>query len=1320
MRWSVTVGAWSRWDTLLASAAALAAALALFSDPLLDPWIKTVGVVAAAVFAFALVVVRLGRARVEAKRERAHSVRLLRIPITPVEEVDPTTIGVDRAAQTVLAGGERPVYLPRERDAALRSEIAQAFRDFERWLVVVHGPSKVGKSRALFEAVRTAGAGARMVAPVDGAALKALLVPGQTPRWGSRPLVLWLDDLEPFLNQGMAWQTLREWHAAGRTRRTQARIVVATYGGKGIDRIAGAAATGLATTAGDVLQHARLIPLTATTPAEEAALSAAGVQSRRPVGAADREAVRRHGLAAFLVAGPALELKLTTGIHAIGETACGAGVAVVEAAVDWARCGRTDPIPDIVLRRVWPAYLPPDVPPTDPEFASGLSWAQRPVAGSIALITRTNGGTTPYDYVVRLRREDATRPIPHDPVWEAAVTTADPVQAAAVGDAAYLAGRAKDATTAFSRARDTTDSAAAARAGFNYSIARGERGDTFTLFLAPDGSADGVLKTLVDLSAAGLVDPFLWVTDSSIPSSPKAHEVSAVSVRDGRTQWTTVQGTLVDEAYARVRLCVVVPLSGGSAAVTAEDEQYLAQLLRFNSVAAPVTLVRALVGRPGDRTTSTQLCRNGWHNILVAPEEARGPGKPLFLLTPSADIVEIGRDAAPVIAGIIGLWSGIDRIPFDDNLAPDGVRVGRAFYCRIDADQVEQELRRRVLSTVLLPRPSNQVVQALYFADIAAACRTMADRWWRAHRSSLVGPRRQPIPPAPVEFGRSALSRLFFTSFWARLSNVPHDVVRSMTGRVASRNARALHDVGVDAGEACAVIVGGLDGTGSLTGWRDLVAAARALGTHFDDATGRHTPMPDLHQMWDDFACGAMTLVDAGHHGPFQAISVGPHPGVARSTAEVVPPPGDAFTEVPGQLRSEVGDHVPAGDMLGADTLSRRLEQAAQDQVDAATTARSLHALAAWRTAHRYTYSAQVAQSLAGALLGTVAEIRHYLLELRDLAEEESAPSAPSRSRSDVWLSRLLGMLAVAGLVSAPFLTIRGITTGRQAIVLAAAPLLLLLAASITSFVRDQRWTFRELHRRQQRVSRLEVLPTNLQRAIYDVRRLGEAYEQYLMWNAVVGAVLQNPFGPPCPAEAARARPTCRLPRTTRVAHARIDDWIMLDAVSVLRRDLFSTSWLDTLWHEHLHEARAQTRHPHSWPRRWADQLSRSGPAPGPGERAWTVILASLRCERRALAVDLLSSLQETGTHVGHTQSLDDFLAGVDKQPRAATGDRFADDHFTAEALTRDVDRVSVHLSMQAWVGLSRVDVCVQLSDALPPWEFALAGARFDLPRPGA
>ena len=141
------------------------------------------------------------------------------------------------------------------------------------------------------------------------------------------------------------------------------------------------------------------------------------------------DAVERYGLAAYVVAAPALVRKLSTGRQAPGQPECPQGVAVVYAAIDWARCGRTDQIASDVLLRPWASYLPPGATTND-AFAVALAWALKPVAGTIALL-HGSGSYEAFDYIVRFVRERPVVESPHDASWEAAIDTAADAQALA-------------------------------------------------------------------------------------------------------------------------------------------------------------------------------------------------------------------------------------------------------------------------------------------------------------------------------------------------------------------------------------------------------------------------------------------------------------------------------------------------------------------------------------------------------------------------------------------------------------------------------------------------------------------------------------------------------------------------------------------------------------------------------------------------------------------------------------------------------------------------------------------------------------------------
>ena len=172
--------AWARREAVLVSFLVAATAMAGLAGLLRAPWLAGVGAIVAVMGAVVRAVIAVHRARLEGQREQAESARLLRVPVAPIGRIDPTLIGVDRAAQSVLAGDVVPEYVGRAVDAALREAVAAALDSSGPWLVVVDGGSKVGKSRALFQALRRCAPAGEMecVAPVDAAALRSLLNPG--------------------------------------------------------------------------------------------------------------------------------------------------------------------------------------------------------------------------------------------------------------------------------------------------------------------------------------------------------------------------------------------------------------------------------------------------------------------------------------------------------------------------------------------------------------------------------------------------------------------------------------------------------------------------------------------------------------------------------------------------------------------------------------------------------------------------------------------------------------------------------------------------------------------------------------------------------------------------------------------------------------------------------------------------------------------------------------------------------------------------------------------------------------------------------------
>jgi tetratricopeptide (TPR) repeat protein len=468
MSWPRSPSAWERREKILAlflTAVVAGGGLAPFIG-----WAALPVAVAIAVVVGAVLRLRIGahKAALEETLEEADLDRRLRARIKPIGEVDPRQIGVDPATQEMLPGGEVPEYLPRTKDREVRSALEEALNGEGRWIVAVFGSSKVGKSRLLFEAIKWCGERdeVHLVAPKDGVAVKSLLQPRQLPTdLAGKKLVVWLDDLETFVAEGIDLDALREWHE-------RAGVVFAvTYGGKGSERVQETSSGGLSVIIETLLNHAKQISLVKTDPTELEGLPG-------DISPGFRSEIENHGLAAIMVSGPALERKLMTGRHGLGEPGCPSGVALVRAAVDWARCGRTDPIPTEKLRALWEEYLPSNARPSDENFAESLDWASKPVSGTIALLHAVVAvaGVLPYDYIVSFvdSQEDTGPP---DGAWACALEDPNPAQALSIGSRAVIFGHDQSVETAM-RIGSSADDPRLSRIGhYNLGVRFRQRGE---------------------------------------------------------------------------------------------------------------------------------------------------------------------------------------------------------------------------------------------------------------------------------------------------------------------------------------------------------------------------------------------------------------------------------------------------------------------------------------------------------------------------------------------------------------------------------------------------------------------------------------------------------------------------------------------------------------------------------------------------------------------------------------------------------------------------------------------------------------------------
>ncbi|WP_329414753.1 tetratricopeptide repeat protein [Nocardia vinacea] len=360
-------------------------------------------------------------------------------------------------------------YLPRTH-ADVDRRVAAALAGNR--LVLVIGPSKAGKTRTLFEAVRHTLPGARVVVP-DPASLAEISVCEQ---YRTRPeaMVVWLENLDEFTR---AEPVLTPRLLAALTARAARTVVVATLRSEKYEELR--AGGELARDVRAVFEQADRIELAPTSAdADEQAAAKTLYPSLD---------LTRYGLAEMLAGAPALLAHYLRGRVPGRITAQSAAyTAVVEVVIDWARIGRSDPLCEdrlieyarTVIDTRYSAY---DI--TDADLTTAITQARQPQQGTghttaidpTWLTDPRTRGYRPFDYLTAAddgQHDNTPRPVP-EPFWHTATLHADNDTLISVGVHAYRRGHPDIALALTHRPADSGDTDAM----YNLGLLLKDRGD---------------------------------------------------------------------------------------------------------------------------------------------------------------------------------------------------------------------------------------------------------------------------------------------------------------------------------------------------------------------------------------------------------------------------------------------------------------------------------------------------------------------------------------------------------------------------------------------------------------------------------------------------------------------------------------------------------------------------------------------------------------------------------------------------------------------------------------------------------------------------
>ena len=304
-----------------------------------------------------------------------------------VAELDPYTLGATPSEYgNAKTHGQRDKYVTRTNDEVLAAELRPGR------LVVLVGPSKVGKTRTAFEVLRRHDdwSGALLAVPVSRSLDQLAGHPGLK---GSSPLVIWLDDLPRFLPPTGQLSRATISHLVDRPGPV---VLLATLRSEQRERLRGTEGE-LIPEVRMVLDHASSIELRSTREDPDEQTRATAIYPQ--VG------TRPEGLAEVLAGAPELLRRYRNSAAADPPLHI-----LVQTCVDWARSGHARPIPEpklLALARATLEEIRPDLDLRGSAMDEALRRARQPVAagGQVALLrTRTlrgrSRGYEAFDYLI--------------------------------------------------------------------------------------------------------------------------------------------------------------------------------------------------------------------------------------------------------------------------------------------------------------------------------------------------------------------------------------------------------------------------------------------------------------------------------------------------------------------------------------------------------------------------------------------------------------------------------------------------------------------------------------------------------------------------------------------------------------------------------------------------------------------------------------------------------------------------------------------------------------------------------------------------------
>lgn len=673
------------------------------------------------------------------------------------------------------------------------------------------------------------------------------------------------------------------------------------------------------------------------------------------------------------------------------------------------------------------------------------------------------------------------------------------------------------------------------------------------VFIGRGPTARALRQVLVDYASLHLIDPFIWVDAEAF-----AGDTSAVSVvvpqEDGPATVDSkeLDAAIVELGLEKVSLVALQVLDDGSASIEEEARTLLDALNRTLS-AEVYGQFSVMVTATGATPQGPAPLLDGFSNCLLAPEDSVEPNKPIKSYTVDGSRPEFILLAASNLAGMCGLWSGITGLPLEklQGIPNGSFRLVRSYYRLRDGMAAQDQIKERLFdtSTTPVPTPNDDTRSWAKIAHAGnpvrfqeEAAQQVFENINRVLDPGVVSTQTEQIQEVDVSVAMKDFFRAWGSSFFSLPGNFFREVSggarewvgdtlqTSMYGEVGSRFQVNRNEAYLQGSQI------------QMVPQEKREDSARQLGPSWDlyknivmsllDAEKRRVRI-DAHESEVEFPRAVNT-------GGSDYLQVAKHP------ADIIPGPSEDFLRKTPSLFTQQRQRTPVlpYDRTALKSFQDELRGTAQGHPEHARIDREFRE---WRKRHQSSVAVRVSEMIAAkgsALWNRDKELDAQLRSLQARNEEHTYSTLGVAMRWLGWVTSLslvfflilLGVLSSQEEIDNDFLrafyvNFSSAETKTKVIFFTGWVLSWLFFAVIQALSEALDFK-RSQSRRHHLISQLDKLLKEKERVTLALQRTAVASEQFVSVSAVLGALVERPFGTVTMSQGDSIRPGNQMPRS--------------------------------------------------------------------------------------------------------------------------------------------------------------------------------------------